>query len=117
MIKQTLKKVRRLVAIWMICFRRSSRRRFGGSGRRYFKLLKHLAMSHRKFSIKVRGGNSARVITEITINAVVRLDRDKLSFEKSKEKVNQINADLEAVIEKYFEVCDWLPDTKVQFEY
>jgi len=92
-------------------------RRFSGSGRRFFNLLKHLAMSHRKFTIKVRGSDSARIITEISINAVVRLDRDKLTFEKSNEKVRQINADLEAVIEKYFEVCDWLPDTKVQFEY
>ena len=67
--------------------------------------------------IKVQGSNSARVTTGITINAVVYLDRDKLTLAKATEKAAEINADLEKVIEKYFEVCDWLPDTKVQFEY
>ena len=73
--------------------------------------------SHRKFTITVRGHSGGRIIQKIEINADVLIDRDKLSFEKSKFRAAEIQKDLETVIEKYFDGCDWVADPAPRFEY
>lgn len=57
-----------------------------------------------RYDAIIRGYNSARIIQEIKLNVVVRIDNDKLK--NPALKLEEITKDLESVIEKYFDCCD-----------
>ncbi len=67
--------------------------------------------------ITIKGSDSNRVIKEINIQAIVRITSNELTFLRANQKAHEVQSDLEAVIEKYFEGCDWAGSNSPEWVY